>query len=209
MRLEAARGDAATAEGYFNEAVASYHRALAIAPDYLDARLNLATTYIDMHRYGDAVRELRIVEAAKPDAWAVQYRLASALIQEGVRLLNVSSAADPGARERAGTVFIEAVDRLRRAASMSPNNREVHYQLDLANTMLARCRQAALVVRTLAPWYDVDDAPSLARLRARVLTCPDELPCLYRLLGPDNPGNIGDIDPVLASEHALSHSDLS
>ena len=142
MRLEAARGDAATAQGYFNEAVASYHRALAIAPDYLDARLNLSTTYIDMHRYGDAVRELRIVEAAKPDAWAVQYRLASALIQEGVRLLNVSSAADPGARERAGTAFIEAVDRLRRAASMSPNNREVQYQLDLANTMLARYRQA-------------------------------------------------------------------
>ena len=44
--------------------------------------------------------------------------------------------------ERAGTAFIEAVDRLRRAASMSPNNREVQYQLDLANTMLARYRQA-------------------------------------------------------------------
>ena len=79
---------------------------------------------------------------------------------------------------------------------------------EVAAATLSRCRQAGLNVRTLSPWYDVDDAPSLARLRARVLACPDELPCLYRLLGQDNLGITGEDSPVLASRHALAHSDL-
>jgi rSAM/selenodomain-associated transferase 1 len=48
-------------------------------------------------------------------------------------------------------------------------------------TTVGRCRAAGLRVLTLAPWYDVDDATSLARLRASVCARPNELPRLYRL----------------------------
>jgi rSAM/selenodomain-associated transferase 1 len=44
-----------------------------------------------------------------------------------------------------------------------------------------RCVAAGLRVLTLSPWYDVDDAPSLERLRESVRRRPDELPRLYRL----------------------------
>jgi rSAM/selenodomain-associated transferase 1 len=41
-----------------------------------------------------------------------------------------------------------------------------------------RCAEAGLRLVTLAPWEDVDDAGSLARLRDRVLSHPDGFPCL-------------------------------
>ncbi len=47
---------------------------------------------------------------------------------------------------------------------------------------LERCRQDGLQVLTLPEWYDVDDAASLARLRASVLAHPDDLPHLRQWL---------------------------
>jgi rSAM/selenodomain-associated transferase 1 len=45
---------------------------------------------------------------------------------------------------------------------------------------LAACRTAGLRVHTLEPWYDVDDAASLERLRGSVRQTPGELPRLHR-----------------------------
>ncbi len=47
---------------------------------------------------------------------------------------------------------------------------------------LERCWQAGLQALTLPEWYDVDDAASLARLRASVLAHPDELHRLHAWL---------------------------
>jgi rSAM/selenodomain-associated transferase 1 len=51
---------------------------------------------------------------------------------------------------------------------------------DVFSSTLARCREAALRVLTLDPWYDVDDAATLARLRNSVRNSPAELPRLRR-----------------------------
>jgi rSAM/selenodomain-associated transferase 1 len=51
----------------------------------------------------------------------------------------------------------------------------------VCSTTRSRCAEAGLRLRRLDPWEDVDDAPSLARLRERVLSQPMDLPHLHRL----------------------------
>jgi uncharacterized protein len=54
---------------------------------------------------------------------------------------------------------------------------------EVCSTTCSRCAEAGLRLHLLDPWEDVDDGPSLARLRERVLSQPMDLPHLSRLFG--------------------------
>jgi rSAM/selenodomain-associated transferase 1 len=56
---------------------------------------------------------------------------------------------------------------------------------EVFSSTLERCRQAKMSVLTLPVWYDVDDAPSLARLRESALAAPADLPRLYQWFHSD------------------------
>jgi protein O-GlcNAc transferase len=69
------------------EAMAAYQRALAIRPDFVDVKFNMAAVEADNGRFEEAVALYRAVIAAAPNDWEARLQLADTLIRTN-RLLD-------------------------------------------------------------------------------------------------------------------------
>jgi tetratricopeptide (TPR) repeat protein len=88
------------AQGDFTAAERCYHQALAIKPDYVDARSNLGVALAKQGRLDEAIKTFTDVLAIKPEMAEVHYNLGRALAQAG--------------RQQ------EALEHYRRAAALRP-----------------------------------------------------------------------------------------
>jgi predicted O-linked N-acetylglucosamine transferase (SPINDLY family) len=74
-------GDALTGLKRPVEAMEHYRRALALKPDFVDARFNLAALLADAGRFEEALPLFRSVIAAAPEDWEARLQLSDALLR--------------------------------------------------------------------------------------------------------------------------------
>jgi Flp pilus assembly protein TadD len=109
-------------QGRLGEAVASFRRALALAPGYAEAHYNLGTALLVLGRREEAVASFRAALALRPDYAAA--------------LSNLGTALDDLGRPA------EAAVRLKQAARLRPDFAEAHTNLGLALVELGRLSEA-------------------------------------------------------------------
>jgi tetratricopeptide (TPR) repeat protein len=105
-------GEALSAEGRHDEAVAQYRRAIALKPDWAPAYYNLGSALSRGGRAGEAVTEFERALALQPDYPRARFGLGSALLAAG--------------RPR------QALDHLRQAAASLPESADVRRALGIA-----------------------------------------------------------------------------
>ncbi|AMV25651.1 tetratricopeptide repeat protein [Gemmata sp. SH-PL17] len=138
----------------FEHAIAAYRRVLELDPDLLEARLRLATLFVNRRNGEDAIEQLVVLRERLPDnaqvhiLWAkalsLQGRTAEARVALDDCLLrhpdNSDALLERGARALAEGDEQAAVDYLGRAIKNDPGNVAARHQYALA---LARNRQQA------------------------------------------------------------------
>lgn len=128
----------------YDEAIQHFMTALRYEPDYVEARVNLASIYMEMGRYGDADAELeRALDLAPQDDLALakkgellvrQQRPNEAVpyLKQSIRL---RSNQNPSAHYYLGVAYTarnqidEALEELQVAQYQDPNNASVQYQM--------------------------------------------------------------------------------
>jgi len=115
-------GEALSADGRHDEAIAEYRRAIAIKPDWAPAHYNLGSALNRAGRPVDAVAEFERALVLQPDYPRARFGLGSALLSAG--------------RPR------QAIDSLRAAAASLPDSAEVHRALGIALARESRLSEA-------------------------------------------------------------------
>ena len=100
-RLLVIQGSRAYAAGRFDDAIAAFERALAVAPASVPARVNLASAFLQRGDVARGVEQLRAAFAQAPADLTVGRQLASALVRlerrdEAIEVLSSMRRADPG-----------------------------------------------------------------------------------------------------------------
>jgi len=136
-----------------------YLRAIALKPDYSDARNNLAVTYLEMQRWDDAIYQLKLVteDIFYQNQSAAGINLAIALLNKGdfkqsmeiLRALVISYPLDPMIRYNIGRIYYAtdkmdlAVEEYNKAVELYPDYAQAHYSLGQTNMKLGN-RKAAI-----------------------------------------------------------------
>ena len=115
-------GDALTARGRPDDALAAYHKALEIQPSDKNARFNLGKALIDCGRFDDAIADFQEILNANPDFAAAHYNLGTALERK--------------------KQFDEAIQHFRKAVELEPDLAEAHKSLGLALANTGRLDEA-------------------------------------------------------------------
>jgi tetratricopeptide (TPR) repeat protein len=126
-----------------------YLRAIALKPNYSDARTNLAVTYLEMKRWDDAIYQLKLVadDIFYQNQSAAGINLALAYYGKGdfkqamatLRPLAAAYPLDPMIHYNIGRVYYAtdkidlAVSEYRRAIELYPNYAQAHYSLGQAS----------------------------------------------------------------------------
>lgn len=135
-----------------------YLRAIALKPDYSEARNNLAVTYLEMRRWDDAIYQLKLVteDIFYQNQSAAGINLALALNHKGdfkqaIEILRPLAAAyplDPMIRYNIGRIYYAtdkidlAIIEYRRAIELYPDYMQAHYSLGLANMKQGNRKEA-------------------------------------------------------------------
>jgi tetratricopeptide (TPR) repeat protein len=101
-----------TREELLPEAVESYRRVLSLAPDWVEAHINLGVALYQMGRADEAGKEFLAAVRLDPDNGISRYNLGCVLEEQGQ--------------------IDEAIKHLRRAARAIPTHADVHFNLALA-----------------------------------------------------------------------------
>lgn len=125
-----------------------YLRAIALKPDYSEARNNLAVTYLEMKRWDDAIYQLRLVaeDIFYQNQTAAGINLGLAYYGKGdfkqamavLRPLAATNPLDPRIRYNIGKVFYAddklelATNEYRKAIELYPDYLQAHYSLGQA-----------------------------------------------------------------------------
>jgi Tfp pilus assembly protein PilF len=142
-------GNALQAQGKLEQAVASYRRALALEPSYVDALVNLGATYRAQGELDQAVASYQQALALEPDVPVAHSNLGHALAQQGklddaAACLRRAIALKPDFAEAHASLgnvlrnqgrLDEAMDFIHKALVLRPEFPEA--QNYLANTLLA------------------------------------------------------------------------
>lgn len=136
-----------------------YLRAIALKPDYSDARNNLAVTYLEMKRWDDAIYQLKLVieDIFYQNQAAAGINLALAYYGKGefqqslaiLRPLAGNNPTDPRIRFTMGRVYYAmekmdlAVGEYRKAIEIYADYAQAHYNLALATMKQGDNRGAA------------------------------------------------------------------
>jgi len=160
-----------TGLGREDEAVASYHRALTLKPDYVEAHYNLGVALDKFGRHAEAVTSYGRALALKPDYAEAHYNLGVALDNHGKHEEAVASyhralELKPGyvqAHNNLGSAlktlgrYEEAVASYRRALELKPDDAGLYYNLGVALDELDKhmdalaCYQRALEINPDSP----------------------------------------------------------
>jgi Flp pilus assembly protein TadD len=136
-----------------------YLRAIALKPDFSDARNNLAVTYLEMKRWDDAIYQLKLVteDIFYQNQVAAGINLSLAYYGKGdfkqslatLRPLVINYPTDPMVRFTMGKVYYamdkmdQAVVEYRKAIEMYADYAQAHYNLALATMKQGDNRGAA------------------------------------------------------------------
>lgn len=130
------RGDAPRNGDLLEEAAASYRRALALAPDLVEAHFNLGSTLTKLGRHAEAEGPYRRVLELRPELAEAQHNLAITLTELGR--------------------YLEAEAGFRRALDLDPGHAEGHHNLGVALQRQGRPGEAEASFRqalALAPGF--------------------------------------------------------
>ena len=142
-RLHCNRGEILQREGNFTDAAREYAVALAIHPNYVEAKVALGTTFDELGLHDEALRSYREGVALKP-RYAIPYFLLAEALRREHKLDEARSnyadalRMDPrfamahvgmGLALAEGRRVDEAIDELRRAQESQPNLAVAHYAL--------------------------------------------------------------------------------
>jgi protein O-mannosyl-transferase len=147
--------------GQFDAAIAQYHKALEVKPDYPQVRCNLAMTLLQSGRPEDAIVEFRKVLALTPNDAAVRGTLGLALQQVGrldeaaaecQRALSINPSSS-ALHNNLGDVLnrqgktAEAVAQFRQAIAVEPGNAQAHNNLAAALQRQGNASEAIVHLR--------------------------------------------------------------
>lgn len=132
-------------KGKLDIAEKKYLKAIALKPDYSDARNNLSVVYLEMKRWDDAVYQLKIVteDIFYQNQTAAGINLSLAYFGKGdfnasmqtLRPLAANSPSDPMIRFNMGKVYYAtdkidlAVSEYKKAIEIYPGYAQAHYNL--------------------------------------------------------------------------------
>jgi len=150
------RGVAFANAGNAEEAVGEFRAALAANPGWVDARVHLASTLVELGRPAEAIGELRQVLAQRSDRTDLRQQLAGLLVEsrrwpEAVEELDALARArpdDPGAHFELGRALIEmgrpaeAIEAFRRSLELAPGQAVAHANIAIALSKLGRREEA-------------------------------------------------------------------
>ncbi len=135
-----------------------YLRAIALKPDYSEARNNLAVTYLEMKRWDDAIYQLKLVteDIFYQNQSAAGINLALALYNKGefkqaidiLRPLAAAYPLDPMIRYNIGRIYYAsdkidlAVVEYRKAIELYPDYLQAHYSMGQANMKQGNRKEA-------------------------------------------------------------------
>lgn len=136
-------------KGKYEISEKKYLRAIALKPDYSDARNNLAVTYLEMKRWDDALYQLKVVQEDifYQNQVAAGINLGLAYFGKGdfkqaidtLRPLSASYPLDPRIRQSIGRIYYAtdkfdlAITEFKRAIELYPDYAQAHYNLAQAN----------------------------------------------------------------------------
>lgn len=136
-----------------------YLRAIALKPDYSDARNNLAVTYLEMKKWDEAIYQLKLVteDIFYQNQSAAGINLSIALYGKGdftgslavLRPLAVNYPTDPRIRYNMGKVYYamdkmdRAISEYKKAIDIYSDYAQAHYSLALANMKQGDNKNAA------------------------------------------------------------------
>ena len=84
--------------GRVPEAIAQFQQAVALRPDFVNARFNLANAFARSNRWQDAIGEYNRVLAAYPNDDVAKQKFAQALVQYGDALLKEGKRSEAAAQ---------------------------------------------------------------------------------------------------------------
>lgn len=135
-----------------------YLRAIALKPDYSDARNNLAVTYLEMRRWDDAIYQLKLVteDIFYQNQSAAGINLSLAYFNKGdfkqalaiLRPLAAGYPTDPMIRYNIGRIYYAtdkvdlAIQEYKKAVDLYPAYMQAHYSLAQANMKLGNKKEA-------------------------------------------------------------------
>jgi len=99
-------------QGFFDQAISEYKRALAIRPDFEDTLNNLGVAYMRKGNFDEAIAEYKKALAINPDSANAYYNLGTVNAKRG--LMN------------------KAISQLKKAITLNPNHAGAHYNLGMA-----------------------------------------------------------------------------
>lgn len=99
-------------QGFFDQAISEYKRALAIRPDFEDTLNNLGVAYMRQGNFDEAISEYKKALAINPDSANAYYNLGTVNAKRG--LMN------------------KAISQLKKAITLNPNHAGAHYNLGMA-----------------------------------------------------------------------------
>ena len=154
-RLLVIQGSRAYAAGRFDDAIAAFERALAVAPASVPARVNLASALLQRGDVARGVEQLRAAFALAPADLTVGRQLASALVRlerrdEAIEVLSSMRRADPGDEDSVVGLAILLAERQRFGEAIAVLD-------DAQRRISGRAATATTLARLLA------SSPELAR----------------------------------------------
>ena len=199
-RLLVIQGSRAYAAGRFDDAIAAFERALAVAPASVPARVNLASALLQRGDVARGVEHLRAAFALAPADLTVGRQLASALVRlerrdEAIEVLSSMRQAHPGdedsvvglaillaERQRFGEAIAVLDDAHRgfpgRTATATTLARLLASSPDLARRDGARALELAMEVYQASP--GASHAETVALALAELGRCGDALEWMRR-----------------------------
>jgi tetratricopeptide (TPR) repeat protein len=136
-----------------------YLRAIALKPDYSEARNNLAVTYLEMRKWDEAIYQLKLVseDIFYQNQAAAGINLALAYFNKGefkqsmdiLRPLAAAYPLDPMIRYNIGRIYYStdkidlAIGEYKKAVALYPDYMQAHYSLGQANMKMGDKKGAA------------------------------------------------------------------
>jgi type IV pilus assembly protein PilF len=145
-------------KGHYELAETKYLKALALKPNYSEARNNLGVNYLEMKRWDDAIKQLKLVQEdifySGQDSAAINIGLAylgKGAYQQALTELRAAvarNASDPRARLSLGRVYFAldrgelAIEEYRKALELNRSYANAYYHLALAEVKLKQEEKA-------------------------------------------------------------------
>ncbi len=115
------QGQISASEGKFDQAIDAYMQALALEPEYTQARLSLAILYGKYKKYDKALKEIAIIQKQNPKDY-LSYKVQGLLLQDSKDLKAAADAFEmylklaPAKQVKDAEELMERIETLRKGS---------------------------------------------------------------------------------------------